>query len=56
MTAGTERRNGANRLEKDGEEEKQQGRAVGVSRPSLKFRSLIYFQRAGTALQLVMWN
>lgn len=43
-------------LERDGEEEKQQGRAVGVSHPSLKFRSLIYLQRAGTALQLVMWN
>lgn len=28
----------------------------GVGHPSLTFRSLVYLQRAGTALPLVMWN
>lgn len=38
------------------EEGKQQGCAGRVSHPSLTFRSLVYLQRAGTALPLVMWN
>lgn len=38
------------------EEEEQQGWAGRVSHPSLTFRSLVYLQKAGTALPLVMWN
>ena len=40
------------------EEEKQQGckGTARVGHPSLTFRSLVYLQRAGTALPLVMWS
>lgn len=44
------------RLRSENGKENSRIELEGASHPSLTFRSLVYLQRAGTALPLVMWN